>query len=78
MLNVTLGEVKTQEKPFPKLMKSKIGAVVLFWEPNKGLYLFSEPGSIDAGCEGELMNGVDWPKMNIFTDYNEPITIQNA
>ena len=70
MINVTIGESKPQEKPFPKLMTNSpvdgwVGYFtddgVAFWltGPYKGQY-----------SEKVNMAGV--------TDYNEPITIQNA
>lgn len=76
MINVTIGESKTQsEKPFPKLMKSDYGFTVLFYKEKCGTLLDRgncEMGSIEIGQYKET-----W-KMEIFTDYNEPITLQNA
>lgn len=73
-INVTLGEVKTQEeKPFPKLMKAKNASsnfIVLFFSPQKGTCMTSSGDYV----VGEEYNGA----CTTFTDYNEPITIQNA
>ena len=75
-IKVTIGESKTQnEKPFPKLMKSNYGFIVLFYREKCGVLLDRgncEKGSIGIGDYNET-----W-KMDIFTDYNEPITLQNA
>lgn len=74
-INVTLGEAKTQEeKPFPKLMRHPDGCVVFFHEHGKGICLI---GDIDPNGTKANTFGNDWGMRN-FTDYNEPITIQNA
>lgn len=74
MIKVTLGEVKTQEeKGFPKLMKTKDGYIVYFIKYGKGV-CFAKP-NISGNTIGEYTES--W-NMNGFTDYNEPITIQNA
>lgn len=73
MIKVTIEETKHQcEKPFPKLMKSNCGSIVLFKEDRTGV-LIAAP---------EYQNIKQWQyssqwNMEIFTDYNEPITIQN-
>lgn len=80
-INVTLGEAKTKKpksKPFPKLMIGNIGTIIEVLEkPSKtgvcpvvhrtGGYKGSFATSFN------LTGGVEQ-----FTDYNEPITIQNA
>lgn len=78
MITVTLGEVKPQEKPFPKLMisteKSKVtGRIVFFKTIGRGTVI--SVGSVDTVVIGEYRINFD---MDYFTDYNEPITIQNA
>lgn len=75
MINVTVGEQKTQsEKPFPKLMKSEVsGAIVYFTKKSYGLVIVE---SNDTG--GTFGSQVDGWYMSNFTDYNEPITLQNA
>lgn len=74
MINVTLGEAKTQkEKSFPKLMISDKGTIVLFHKPEYGFVV--KPGSLSNNEFTDYPEG--W-KMKCFTDYNEPITIQNA
>jgi hypothetical protein len=74
MINVTLGEVKPQGKPFPKLMKHPDGTIMLFWEPSRGICLVGG-GSTNNGYVSLISEGMS---MGLFTDYNDPITIQNA
>lgn len=71
MINVTIGESKTQsEKPFPKLMKQlDAGWIIYMLSETKALHLtgkfaggFTEDYHIDKNT----------------VDYNEPITLQNA
>lgn len=80
-INVTLGEVKTQEiKPFPKLMivdnNPFEGRIVLFTREKTGMLVRC------SECQSEYMKlGTyleDGWAMQAFTDYNEPITLQNA
>lgn len=73
-INVILGEVETQtEKPFPKLMKEKeSGHLFYFHRKCVGLPL-QDPA--------RFSDNPDWAYswiMDCFTDYNEPVTIQNA
>jgi hypothetical protein len=72
MINVTLGEVKTQENGYPKLMISGTGAIWLMESYNKGFYLFG--GNGDFKDDRIRHTNVS----NDFTDYSDPITIQNA
>lgn len=76
MITVTLGDKPQQEsKPFPKLMVGKnayIGTIVFFSEESTGVALVE-----GNNCAGVGAYANNWP-MNYFTDYNEPITIQNA
>lgn len=77
MIKVTTGEQPKQEsKPFPKLMildnDVNKGTVVLFSEENKGMVILG-CGNY-TGKEGLFTS--TW-NMKCFTDYNEPITIQN-
>ena len=66
-------EVKQEPKPFPKLMKSETGNIVLFTEPDFGTLIVA---SSTIGKEiGYWQKSWD---TEVFTDYNEPITIQNA
>lgn len=80
-IKVTLGKEKTQEKPFPKLMISDLGQVILAIGQNNederpdlivGVLVHSNGYEI-------LGNGFtkNWHG-DSFIDYNEPITIQNA
>lgn len=74
MITVTVGEQKTQvEKPFPKLMKN-IGSGGVFYFHRYGVGLpLNEPGNFfDTETWASRWN------MEHFTDFNEPITIQNA
>jgi len=74
-IKVTLGatEKTQQEKPFPKLMVAKnTGRVVFFLEPNNGVQL----NTIFEHDDKEPHYDDSWI-MSDFTDYNEPITIQN-
>jgi hypothetical protein len=81
MVKVTLGEQPAQnEKPFPKLMISKtdeselvvILAVMKRGEDIEGQVLHS---TIERHHVGKISSKWNAGK---FTDYNEPITIQNA
>jgi hypothetical protein len=72
-IKVTIGESKTQdEKPFPKLMQGISGTIVLFQQTKKGFVV----NAVEGVCFiiGEYSD--DWA-MHKFTDYNEPITLQN-
>jgi hypothetical protein len=74
MIKVTIGESKTQEKPFPKLMKSNLsGDLCLVFENE------SKDGYIGLNLTGKHAGivGFRFVAKNC-TDYNEPITIQNA
>jgi hypothetical protein len=74
MINVTIGESKPQEKPFPKLMIATKGAwkglVCFFEEPEKG-FLINGKSSLTIGYADNFI-------MEQFVDFNEPITLQNA
>lgn len=72
-IKVSVGEQKTQEeKSFPKLMIGKLGSIVLFNENRKGTMIqYIGESSIKVG---EYYEGFD---MHAFTDYNDPITLQN-
>lgn len=82
MINVTIGESKTQKvKPFPKLMKCTgdswaKGSIVFFISPKNGIRLTS---SYEGDMSNPAFDGIfnSWDMSN-FTDYNEPITLQNA
>lgn len=70
MIKVLLNKAP-KEKKFPKLMVDN-GLVVLFYEPCVGTCI--NPGK-SANSIGSYRT--DW-YMLCFTDYNDPITIQNA
>ena len=66
-------EKKQEPKPFPKLMISETGNIVLFSEPDFGTLI------VPSSTIGKEIGY--WQKSwatEFFTDYNEPITIQNA
>lgn len=74
-INVTLGEVKPQNnKPFPKLMKwnkPNRELIILFQSLKSGTVLFSTSNHWRMGDTSDDFD------MSQFTDYNEPITLQN-
>lgn len=77
-INVTIGESKTQEKPFPKLMICKsIGGNTIILANEKsdpflvGTCIYSDYSENRVGEYFE-----QW-SLSAFTDYNEPITLQN-
>lgn len=78
MINVTLGEVKTQnEKPFPKLMKhKKNGRINLFYNRTCATVIINRqdevPVILGVGEHSTNLNA------NEYEDYNAPITLQNA
>ena len=80
MIKVTLGaEAPKTEKPFPKLMIASKDV-----NANKGLIvLFQSEGCGVVVCETKFSTKKigyysEYFAMEKFTDYNEPITIQNA
>ena len=72
-VNVTIGESKPQNsKPYPKLMRSYInGLIVFFIDKGCGFVLNSPDNSREVGYYSETYF------MENFTDFNEPLTIQN-
>ena len=71
-INVTIGESKTQEKPFPKLMRNQYGEIFFMVRERYGLPLTGNEWSYldkDFADFTEILYD--------FTDYNEPITLQN-
>jgi len=80
MINVTLGEAKTQtEKPFPKLMTDGEGWIVLATGIGEGedweVIRISGFGDNNYTYT-KAFNLFNGPRK--FSDYNEPITLQNA
>jgi hypothetical protein len=78
MIKVTVGEQKTQsEKPFPKLMISYKHKSIILATSKSGNFikgtLLSAGSSVDEF--GEYFD--QWSALK-FTDFNEPITLQNA
>ena len=72
-INVTLGEAGTVPvKEFPKLMKAKNTSLVVFF----GSYKCGQVIIDDVFYRKGFFSN-EWI-MESFTDYNEPITIQNA
>ena len=76
MINVTIGESKTQsKKPFPKLMATKDNLlIVLFSEQKCGTVIVDNRCNIyyEAGLYSTVWD------MESFTDFKEPITLQNT
>lgn len=73
-IKVKLGATENtqQEKPFPKLMKSeRSGAIVYFTKRGCGLVVVESENGGDFNSQP-----YGWDTA-VFTDYNEPITIQN-
>ena len=72
-VNVTIGESKPQEeKPFPKLMRAyKNGLIVFFIDKGLGFVLNSPDNSREVGYYSEAFF------MENYTDFNEPLTLQN-
>jgi hypothetical protein len=83
MIKVTIGESKPQEKPFPKLMIGKLnhGIVLALGPSDNGegryrvIYIDGYLESLIGKTNEDFLLLSD---PNPFTDYNEPITIQNA
>ena len=70
-INVTIGESKTKENAFPKIMISPHKDYVVFVnEENQGIVIWSTWKEFPIGTAKK------WSLHN-FTDYNEPITLQN-
>lgn len=78
MIQVTLVKVKMQEeKEYPKFMIIKPnypneGTIVFFLKKGEGLLVKGE--GVHEGSIGEYLECWDW---DVFTDYNQPITLQN-
>jgi len=71
-IKVTLGEVNAQEiKSFPKLMRAHSG----YW---KGLICFFTESAKGIIFDGKNSGYADNFNPLDFSDYNEPITIQNT
>ena len=73
MINVTIGESKTQEKPFPKLMQHKDGTITFFKAYGIGTHIYAR-----VDMSHIIGNHPNEISMNGYTDFNEPITLQNA
>lgn len=80
MINVQLGS-KQEEKPFPKLMKGDDESLIFVLSPpnDKGYAKCLVIKRTDFDCPYFAhefnLSGVGGEK---FTDYNEPVTLQNA
>lgn len=74
MVQVTLGEVKTQEvKPYPKIMKSiHSDRIVFFIQKGKGFQL----NHVNETYDPNPHYSPSWGEES-FADYNEPITLKN-
>ena len=73
MIKTTTKNTPHEPIPFPKLMISTGGTIVLFQSKgNRALLAKGHEGSVL-----ELGENAEWMHES-FADYNEPITIQNA
>jgi hypothetical protein len=72
MINITIGESKPQEKPFPKLMKSSRGGIFIFKTEKEATCIMVGNSGWDLGDHDAI------ELFEEFTDYNDPITLQNA
>ena len=74
MINVTVGEQKPQsKKPFPKLMKCiRSESIKLVFSNGDSLQVTSV-----FGDEFKYYKRGNW-NLSLYTDFNEPITLQNA
>ncbi len=64
-IKVTTTESKQEtSKPFPKLMKSRLGSIVFFQEEGCGVCILKSKTAIDVG-----EYSTNWD-MGFFTDYN--------
>jgi hypothetical protein len=71
MVKVTLGEQPTpSEKPFPKLMIGHGSWIIYAIDKTNVLHIAGPHAGVFANCFANIDKD--------FTDYNEPITIQNA
>jgi hypothetical protein len=77
-IKVTLGATENtqQEKPFPKLMKDQEGEIYYFVRDRYGLPLTNKCGGFWSYNDSDFSNFSSCSHLT-FTDYNEPITIQN-
>lgn len=74
MINVTIGESKTQElKPFPKLMKHNDGTITYFSSMNNGVHIYARASMKEI--IGVISHSIS---MDEYSDFKEPITLQNA
>ena len=79
MIKVTLGKLKTQEeKPFPKLMKNKDGEIFFFVRRNYGLPLTDISDGRWPYHDKDFADFSTVASKHEFTDYNEPVTLQNV
>jgi hypothetical protein len=75
-VNVTIGESKPQEeKPFPKLMIHKDGTITRFRKSSMGVHVWAAKRIIDRGCI--MWSELSDINMSEYTDFNEPLTLQN-
>lgn len=76
-IKVTVGEQKPQkESPFPKLMVHTDGTITRFKAPHVGCHIY-DPNNTLLRSDG-LFKELKEIEMHYYTDYNEPITLQNA
>lgn len=80
-VKVTIGESKTQsEKPFPKLVTLKLSGGVFLAKSETEIICIDKGDSIwdvFQTRKGEFTFNQSYYYDNYFTDFNEPITLQN-
>lgn len=69
----TPGKVQEKEKPFPKLMVNGSNEIFYMVRKGYGLPLTGNGWSYENKDFADFIDAG-----HVFTDYNEPITIQNA
>jgi hypothetical protein len=72
-IKTTIGESKAQEKEFPKLMKNIRDTSIVLMTSNLGVGTLVRTGHFSPPM-GDFR--INW-NMNEFTDFNEPLTLQN-
>lgn len=67
-----------KEKPFPKLMKSKVtGHVVLFSGPGNGVVVYTEPDSPAYPYWLGAVVGAEGLWMSLFEDFDGVVCLEN-
>lgn len=75
MINVTLGEVKTQEKPFPKFMTLKNTEGLFLFKSSTEATCIKVPNPSGNWCIGDYSVDMD---ITAFEDFEGSFTAKNA